>query len=131
MIVTPGSDTPPGLLAIEDAERLQGFEIGHTWPCLRTEGGVSRDLTPEAHERARFALVGDAVSVPVAWYIGKRLANPYEGRKYTSGNGDRAFDPAAPEVRNLALSRDHDRPCERLQNRPTELALSCGGVTVP
>ncbi|GAQ80957.1 S-adenosyl-L-methionine-dependent methyltransferase superfamily protein [Klebsormidium nitens] len=98
MIVTPGSETPPGLLAIEDAERLQGFEIGHTWPCLRTEGGVSRDLTPEAHERARFALVGDAVSVPVAWYIGKRLANPYEGRKYTTGNGDQAFDPAAPEA---------------------------------
>lgn len=97
MIVTPGSETPPGLLAIEDAERLQGFEVGHTWPCLRAEG-LSRDLTPEAHEKARFALVGDAVSVPVAWYIGKRIAHPYNGPKYTSGATDRPFDPAAPEV---------------------------------
>lgn len=97
MIAIPGSSTPPGLLAVEDAERLQGFDAGHTWPCLRLEG-ISRDLTPDAHERARFALVGDAVSVPVAWYIGKRIANPYRGPKYLCGETDTVFDATAQEV---------------------------------
>lgn len=103
MILTPGHAAPPGLLAIGDAERLQGFESGYTWPCLRGEG-VARDLTTEAHERARFALVGDAVSVPVAWYIGKRIANPYSGLKYTHGRRDRPFDPATQEVNQRETS---------------------------
>lgn len=55
-IVTPG---------IRDAEAMQGFERGWTAPA-------------ETEERAsaRWSLVGSAVSVPVAEWIGRRLAEP-------------------------------------------------------
>jgi DNA (cytosine-5)-methyltransferase 1 len=46
---------------IRDAERLQGFPT---------------DWTNEASERLRWSLVGNAVSVPVAAWLGKRLKKP-------------------------------------------------------
>lgn len=52
---------------IRDAERLQGFEPGWTLPAL--EGGGVR----QGH---RWKLVGNAVSVPVAKWLGQRLAKP-------------------------------------------------------
>lgn len=52
---------------IRDAERLQGFEADWTSPAL-ADPGVRR-----GH---RWKLVGNAVSVPVARWIGDRLASP-------------------------------------------------------
>jgi DNA (cytosine-5)-methyltransferase 1 len=52
---------------IRDAERLQGFEADWTLPAIES-GGVKR-----GH---RWKLVGNAVSVPVAQWIGERLLRP-------------------------------------------------------
>lgn len=51
---------------IEDAERLQGFAAGWTVAGRETAKG----------DRLRWRLVGNAVSVPVATWVGKRLASP-------------------------------------------------------
>lgn len=59
-----GSITTP---EIRDAERLQGFEEDWTLPALESDG-VKR-----GH---RWKLVGNAVSVPVAKWVGDRLARP-------------------------------------------------------
>ena len=59
-----GSITTPD---IRDAERLQGFEPDWTLPALDVEG---------VRRGHRWKLVGNAVSVPVAKWIGERLANP-------------------------------------------------------
>jgi DNA (cytosine-5)-methyltransferase 1 len=47
---------------IRDAERLQGFRAGWTSPAAERSG-----------DRVRWRLVGNAVSVPIAKWIGKRL----------------------------------------------------------
>jgi DNA (cytosine-5)-methyltransferase 1 len=65
----PGVWMPNGAIAvptIEDAERLQGFPKFWTKPV--TDAGM--------REGARWRLVGNAVSVPVAEWIGGRLARP-------------------------------------------------------
>jgi len=54
---------------IRDAERLQGFEADWTTPVL--------DL-PGIRPGHRWKLVGNAVSVPVADWVGSRLASPGE-----------------------------------------------------
>ena len=67
---TVGIPSPPAILMpdgriikpdIRDAERLQGFPS---------------DWTNEAPERLRWSLVGNAVSVPIAAWLGKRLEKP-------------------------------------------------------
>jgi DNA (cytosine-5)-methyltransferase 1 len=50
---------------IRDAERLQGFPAGWTKPAERV-----------AKKGARWKLVGNAVSVPAAAWVGRRLAKP-------------------------------------------------------
>jgi DNA (cytosine-5)-methyltransferase 1 len=71
---TVGIPSPPAILLpdgrivqpdIRDAERLQGFEADWTRPAE----GVAR-------ASSRWSLVGNAVSVPVAEWIGRRLAEP-------------------------------------------------------
>lgn len=71
-----GIPSPPAILFpngdlrtpdIRDAERLQGFPINWTLPAVRDAG---------AREGARWKLVGNAVSVPVFRWVGKRLLNP-------------------------------------------------------
>jgi DNA (cytosine-5)-methyltransferase 1 len=57
-IVTPG---------IGDAERLQGFDADWTLPALEA---------PRVRRGHRWKLVGNAVSVPVAEWVGMRLAAP-------------------------------------------------------
>ncbi len=52
---------------IRDAERLQGFPSGWTEPCLDLAGARVGD---------RWHLVGNAVSVPVAEWVGGQLARP-------------------------------------------------------
>ena len=59
-----GSITTP---EIRDAERLQGFEADWTLPALEVE------TVRRGH---RWKLVGNAVSVPVARWVGERLARP-------------------------------------------------------
>src|SRR5262249_32314655 len=52
---------------IMDAERLQGFEPDWTKPALDAEG---------VRRGHRWKLVGNAVSVPVARWVGQRLGRP-------------------------------------------------------
>ncbi len=83
---TIGIPSPPGVLLpggglvtprIEDAERLQGFEAGWTEAAER----VGR----RSH---RWKLVGNAVTVAVAAWLGERLAVP--------GTYDASWDPPIP-----------------------------------
>jgi DNA (cytosine-5)-methyltransferase 1 len=53
---------------IRDAERLQGFDADWTLPAEKA--GMRRG--------ARWKLVGNAVSVPMAQWVGERLADPHE-----------------------------------------------------
>src|SRR5579872_6891854 len=59
-----GSITTP---EIRDAERLQGFEPDWTLPALESKG---------VRRGHRWKLVGNAVSVPVARWVGERLTSP-------------------------------------------------------
>jgi DNA (cytosine-5)-methyltransferase 1 len=52
---------------IRDAERLQGFDAEWTLPALDV---------PSVKRGHRWKLVGNAVSVPVAKWVGERLAHP-------------------------------------------------------
>jgi DNA (cytosine-5)-methyltransferase 1 len=63
-----GSVTTP---EIRDAERLQGFDADWTLPALEARG---------VRRGHRWKLVGNAVSVPVARWVGERLATPGEFR---------------------------------------------------
>jgi DNA (cytosine-5)-methyltransferase 1 len=56
-----GSITTP---AIEDVERLQGFDVEWTKPAVETPG---------VRKGHRWKLVGNAVSVPVARWLGERI----------------------------------------------------------
>jgi DNA (cytosine-5)-methyltransferase 1 len=69
-----------GLIHIEDAERLQGFEPGWT-----------QAATGEGRASARWKLVGNAVAVPVAEWLGRRIRHPDEY--------DPAFDAPMPTRR--------------------------------
>lgn len=84
---TIGIPSPPAILLpngeivtpdITDAERLQGFPANWTAPA--SESGRSS---------LRWSLVGNAVSVPVAAWLGGRLAEP--------GTYDQARDSVLPE----------------------------------
>jgi DNA (cytosine-5)-methyltransferase 1 len=59
-----GSITTP---EIRDAERLQGFDEDWTLPALEANG---------VRRGHRWKLIGNAVSVPVARWVGERLASP-------------------------------------------------------
>lgn len=84
---TIGIPSPPAILMpdgtvvtpdIRDAERLQGFPAG--WTAAAAE--VGRAST-------RWSLVGNAVTTPVAAWLGERLARPgtYECRRDAPFNG--------------------------------------------
>lgn len=71
---TVGIPSPPAIVLpggsiikpeIRDAERLQGFDARWTEPAEK-----------EHRPSLRWSLVGNAVSVPVAEWVGKRLASP-------------------------------------------------------
>lgn len=71
---TVGIPSPPAVLlpggrlvkpAVEDAERLQGFRAGWTRPVADVDRAT-----------LRWKLIGNAVSVPVASWVGDRLAVP-------------------------------------------------------
>lgn len=75
VLLPDGNIIKPGLA---DAERLQGFGAGWTEPAERV-----------ARSSARWSLVGSAVSVPVAEWVGRRLSNP--------GQYDRSRDRLFPD----------------------------------
>ncbi len=73
---------------IEDAERLQGFPAGWTAAAANLPRG----------DRRRWTLVGNAVSVPVAEWLGLRLADPNQAAECVAGRvatGSRARTPRA------------------------------------
>jgi DNA (cytosine-5)-methyltransferase 1 len=75
----PAIRMPNGSLVlpdIRDAERLQGFEPDWTKPAETTT----------RRKGVRWKLVGNAVSVPVAKWVGDRLSDP---RKYTGASDER------------------------------------------
>lgn len=88
---TIGIPSPPairftdGLIAtpdLRDAERLQGFEVD--WTAPGSDNGQRKGF--------RWKLVGNAVSVPVAEWVGTRLRDP---RPY-DGSEDEPLAPGAP-----------------------------------
>jgi DNA (cytosine-5)-methyltransferase 1 len=87
-----GIPSPPGIWLretneivtpdIRDAERLQGFPVNWTHPAITNHKKVG----------IRWKLVGNAVSVPVARWVGKRLAIP----KTYESSGDTPLATSAP-----------------------------------
>jgi DNA (cytosine-5)-methyltransferase 1 len=83
---------PDGLLikpGLEDVERLQGFDAGWTRPAESV-----------ARASVRWSLVGSAVSVPVAEWIGRRLARP--------GTYDRERDDEFPTTTRMPRAARFD-----------------------
>lgn len=76
MILPSGEICTPHLC---DAERLQGFPANWTAPAAR-----------ESAQRHRWKLIGNAVNVRVAEWIGRRLARPGKA----NGDGGSAMTPA-------------------------------------
>jgi len=91
---TVGIASPPAILLpdghvvtpeIRDAERLQGFDAGWTAPAMDVGRGS-----------LRWSLVGNAVSVPVAEWLGRRLASP--GSYDTARDRELAADARWPKA---------------------------------
>jgi DNA (cytosine-5)-methyltransferase 1 len=92
---TVGIASPPAILLpngtvvtpdIRDAERLQGFEAGWTAPAEAV-----------ARPSLRWSLVGNAVTVPVARWLGERLRTPgpYDSERDRELEGDGRWPKAA------------------------------------
>jgi DNA (cytosine-5)-methyltransferase 1 len=73
MAIKPAIPSPPAIVLpdgdvvlplIQDLERLQGFPIDWTEPAVQSQDG-----------RLRWTLVGNAVSVPVSQWLGRRLSS--------------------------------------------------------
>ena len=94
-----GIPSPPAILLpdgtivtpdIRDAERMQGFAEDWTAPAVAAG----------SRPGARWGLVGNAVSVPVATWLGRRLASP--------GTYDRARDGLFPDEGKLPRAARFD-----------------------
>lgn len=98
IVMPDGSIVKPSL---EDAERLQGFEAGWTEPAESV-----------ARQSIRWSLIGSAVSVPVAEWIGRRLLNPgqYELQRDTdfqlTGKAPRAARFDGKRRHSVSISQD-------------------------
>lgn len=112
---TVGIPSPPAILRpngaivtpdIRDAERLQGFP--GDWTAPAGEIGL---------ERLRWALVGNAVSVPVAAWVGGRLAAP--GRHDTARDRDLATGTRWP---NAARFDGRRRFAVTISTHPAQVA---------
>lgn len=95
---TIGIPSPPAILlpsgelikpGLNDVERLQGFPEEWTAPA-----------EPVGRKAARWSLVGSAVSVPVAEWVGRRLANP--------GNYSTAYDRQFPGSGKMPIAARFD-----------------------
>lgn len=124
---TIGIASPPAVLlpdgsivkpSVEGGERLQGFEAGWTKPA-ETVGRRSY----------RWSLIGSAVSVPVAEWLGRRLREP--------GEYDFARDAIFPEHGKAPRAARFDGQnrfavnvsCDPVGVRPPPLASFLGGDT--
>jgi DNA (cytosine-5)-methyltransferase 1 len=131
-----GIASPPAVLmpdgriikpSIEDAERLQGFPTGWTSPAESV-----------AKPSSRWTLVGNAVSVPVAEWLGRRLREPghyladakHESEFALIGRAPRAAYFDGRERRAVSISTDPlgVRPrslADFLQDSAGQQLLSC------
>lgn len=98
---TVGIASPPAILLpcglvvtpeIRDAERLQGFEADWTAPAETV-----------ARPSIRWSLIGNAVTVPVAEWLGSRLASP--GSHDTHRDRELALDGRWPKAARFDGSR--------------------------
>lgn len=114
-------DTPAiGTPSIEVAERLQGFPAGWT-------GGAGDE---SAAQRARWRLVGNAVSVPVATWIGRRLLAGESGLlRGTALTGIHPWPDAAYGGAGKRYAVDVTRWPKK--SRPRDLADMLGGDLQP
>ncbi len=98
-LLLPGGEF--GLLRIQDAERLQGLPVDWTDPasvCASRAVSHSREGAERRFEVAlRWGLVGNAVCVPVARWLGERLRNPYSA-KYVPRDGATPFAARTPDT---------------------------------
>jgi hypothetical protein len=87
-----------GLLRIQDAERLMGMPVDWTSPAAALAGASSsREGAERRYEVAiRWQLIGNAVCVPVARWIGERLRDPYSGVKFLNGGDAAPFAQPVP-----------------------------------
>lgn len=109
--------------SIRDAERLQGFDPDWTLPAV---GG--------RREGARWKLVGNAVSVPVAAWIASRLRNPSgeavereaeveEGRAWPrAGSGEAGSRPRHATVSAWPARNPVEHLAEFLMDQPRPLS---------
>ena len=98
MAVLKGKDKQFGLLRIQDAERLQGLPEDWTDPaavCASRSVSHSREGAERHFEVAiRWGLIGNAVCVPIARWLGMQLRFPYT-HKYMARNAS-PFKAAVP-----------------------------------
>ena len=90
-------------LEIEDAERLNGFPVGWTESCfpLKRPGRPwMRAVDSHPSYVKRMELLGRAVSVPQARWIGQRLMSPYEIKFSRESEGINFSEPV-PGLSNI------------------------------
>lgn len=92
-----------GMLQVEDAERLQGFPEGYTdccYPIAAPGAPIHRALNAAdksgsgqktRRDSERWKLLGNAVTVQVAEWLGRQLIEPYR-HKYIPSCDDKRFD---------------------------------------
>lgn len=102
---------------IEDAERLQGFDPGWTTPAGALDRGARR----------RWSLIGNAVSVPVAEWIGRRLGSPISPPaggldKFTQGYSVKA-GYGGPGRKASLFSPRREGPAVTARSRLTDFGL--------
>lgn len=110
----PGIVLPEGRIVtpdIRDAERLQGFRPGWTRPAEHV-GGIRRSI--------RWRLVGNAVTVHVARWIGRRLRlpMPYDDGDDVGLRRDRSWPRAAWNVGEGRFGADVSECPVRYMKRP-------------
>lgn len=89
-----------GMLRVEDAERLQGLPEGYTSPCWPIQqpglGGHrlprAKDIDADKALAKRWDLLGNAVTVPVAEWLGERFHNPFTFKFHHALNNKRMDD---------------------------------------
>lgn len=98
------------MLHVDDAERVMGFPAGWTEPCypLKSHGRPTNRVGADADAALtkRVGLVGIAVAVPQARWIGERLMNPYGLKFSRAGDGVR-FKVPVPGGPNASVGGAH------------------------